>query len=261
MPINGLYIEDGLGELGDPDNAKRTATRTAKRKGRVASPVPVPNPQNRRHWLGNQKTRNTGGNLDAALDAARRSLKVTNYTLTPNGTPQPTGPRPSSNASSYSALRGDVIRFDLQIGYGLRTSGYTKGLTTSLQNKLTTMGFQVLQLDDSDLNFVTGGSIKGNVQINSNGFGNIQDAANVIGGLAAQLGYNVTRSSAEFVNRYQDNPSFKPDSTIAPPGSDPNKHGSMLDGLTKALEGAFGGSGMTLGLLAALAVVVLVTKK
>jgi hypothetical protein len=97
------------------------------------------------------------------------------------------------------ALRGSIVDAVLQINFANRVVGYTATLTRALVDRLNSSGFHVINLDDSNLNMVTGGSIRARVQVLSDGFSSAQDAASVVAGAASALGYNVVGFSGSLV--------------------------------------------------------------
>jgi hypothetical protein len=132
-----------------------------------------------------------------------------------------TGPAPQSKADSYAALRNDVIRFEIAVAS--TDHYYSASDTARLASKLAANGFQVLgKLDDSELGTIWGGTIRGQARINSDGYANIQDAADLIAGVAQSLGFRKATAHAEFVSRARGG-TTSDTNTIAPPdpGSDP----------------------------------------
>lgn len=95
------------------------------------------------------------------------------------------------DAASGQALRGSIVDVTLEINFANRVVGYTATLTRALIARLNSSGFSVLNLDDSNLNTVTGGTIRARVQVLSNGYATARDAASVVAGAASALGYNV----------------------------------------------------------------------
>lgn len=91
-----------------------------------------------------------------------------------------------------SAAYGAVVDCVLYIGPATwRTLSYSRSLTQSLIDRLNSTGFKVLSLDDSNLALLSGGTMKVRVQIVSDGYANASDAASVVQGAAAALGFNV----------------------------------------------------------------------
>lgn len=127
---------------------------------------------------------------------------------------------PATTIPSYAALQGDVI--DVAVTMGVSgTTFYSTELSNVFRSRLISNGFQVLTLDDSGVNYTFGGVLKLRLQITSNGYGNIQDAAGTIRGIAEAVGYRCLGASAEFVNKLRDNPSYKPTPSINPNGNPP----------------------------------------
>jgi len=94
-------------------------------------------------------------------------------------------------ASSGQALRGSIVDVVLEVNFANRVVGYTATLTRALLQRLNSSGFNVQNLDDSNLNTLTGGTIRARVQILTDGYSSARDAASVIAGAASALGYNV----------------------------------------------------------------------
>jgi hypothetical protein len=171
----------------------------------------------------------------------------------------------TSSANSNAALRGDVIDFELEIGAAYRgtRTGYSTALARTFASSLLASGFQTIGfIDDSGLNLLLGGMLKGRVQISNNGFANIQDAASLIGGIADKVGYNFQRARAEFVSRQRDGNTSSPSSgtgnTILPNNTRPPEAG-LLDGIPSALSA--GSAGFGIGAIVVLGVVAVAVLK
>ncbi len=101
---------------------------------------------------------------------------------------------------SDQALRGSVVDAVLSIGLVNRVFSYSQALTNELAARLNVSGFRILNIDDSNLSSFTGGTIRVRAQVLTDGYANASDAASVIGGAAAAIGYNVTNSGGVLVS-------------------------------------------------------------
>lgn len=102
--------------------------------------------------------------------------------------------------TSGQALRGSVVDVYISIGQAWRVLSYTSTLTRQLVDRLNTSGFQVLNADDHNVALLTGGSMRLRVKVLTDGYANASDAASVVAGAAAALGYNVTGSTGVLVS-------------------------------------------------------------
>ena len=108
------------------------------------------------------------------------------------------------SAGSQAALRGSTVDVVLNIGAANRVFFYDARLAQSLKDRLNNSGFRVINLDASNLGSLGGGgTIRARVQILTDGFASANDAASVVGGAAAALGYNMTGSSGILVSSGQ----------------------------------------------------------
>ena len=97
------------------------------------------------------------------------------------------------NGDGQAALRGSIVDAVVEVGDSNRVFFYDQALANSLRDRLNASGFKVLNLDASNLgSFGGGGTIRVRAQILSDGYASAQDAASVIRGAAAYLGYNAT---------------------------------------------------------------------
>ncbi len=103
-------------------------------------------------------------------------------------------------AGSQAVLRGATVDVSLEINFANRVVAYTSNLTRSLISRLNSSGFHVVNLDDSALNSVTGGTIRARVQILTDGYASARDAASVVAGAASALGYNVVGFAGTLVS-------------------------------------------------------------
>ena len=109
-----------------------------------------------------------------------------------------------SSGSSTQALRGAVIDAVVYVGDANRVFFYDARLLQSLKDRLNASGFQVISLDGSNLgSFGGGGTVRVRAQINSDGYATANDAASVIAGAAAALGFNATGSTGILVSTPQ----------------------------------------------------------
>ncbi len=141
-----------------------------------------------------------------------------------------------STISDNAAIRGDVIDVALTLGIA-RSVNYSTEVSNSLRSSLVSNGFQVLNLDDSGVNYLTGGILKLRVQINSNGYGNIQDAANVVRGIATNLGLGATDARAEFINKQRDDPNYQPERSINANDNKPSGSSDFLKSIEEFFKG------------------------
>jgi len=106
--------------------------------------------------------------------------------------------------TSGQALRGSVVDAVIYVGDANRVFFYDARLLQSLTDRLNASGFRVLNLDGSNLgSFGGGGTIRVRAAINSDGYANANDAASVIAGAAAALGFNATGSTGVLVSTPQ----------------------------------------------------------
>lgn len=118
------------------------------------------------------------------------------------------------------ALRNSVVDVVVNVGDAGRVFFYDARLAQSLKDKLNNSGFRVLAFDASNLgSFGGGGTIRARVQILTDGYANANDAASVVAGAAAYLGYNATGSSGVVVS-----------SGGTQPGTQPGGSGGTLPG-------------------------------
>ena len=97
------------------------------------------------------------------------------------------------DVDSQAAIRGSIVDALVYVGDSNRVFFYDARLRQALVDRLNSSGFQVLNLDDSNLGtFGGGGTIRARVKILSDGYGSAKDAASVVRGAAAFVGYNAT---------------------------------------------------------------------
>lgn len=107
-------------------------------------------------------------------------------------------------AEGGAALRGSIVDAVIEVGDSNRVFFYDQALANSLRDRLNASGFKVLNLDASNLgSFGGGGTIRVRVQILSDGYASAADAASVIRGAAAYLGYNATGYQGVLVSTAQ----------------------------------------------------------
>ncbi len=104
------------------------------------------------------------------------------------------------SGESDQALRNSVVDVVVDIGDAGRVFFYDSRLAQALRDRLNNSGFKVISLDASNLgSFGGGGTIRARVQILTDGYASAADAASVVAGAAAYLGYNATGSSGIIV--------------------------------------------------------------
>lgn len=167
------------------------------------------------------------------------------------------------DGASDQALRGSVIDAVLTIGMANRVLSYTRTLTGELTARLNVSGFHVLNIDDSNLALLSGGTIRVRAQVLTDGYASANDAASVIGGAAAVLGYNVTESRGVLVSSAPANTgapiptsgaSYDPSTVpVNTPRGNSNPFSDFLSNLTA--------SPVTLAVIAGAAVVLVIAAK
>lgn len=166
-----------------------------------------------------------------------------------------------SSGASGQALRGSVVDVVLNVGQAWRVLSYTRTLTQALKDRLNNAGFQVQNIDDSNLALLTGGTIRIRVAILTDGYASAQDVASVVGGAASALGYNVTSSSGVLVSSGPNAGTgtgssgqvYAPPATSNTPGSIGDTVSSFVDSLTK--------SPVTLAVIAGAVVILVIAAK
>lgn len=168
--------------------------------------------------------------------------------------------------ASDQALRGAVVDAVIHIGDANRVFFYDARLLQALTDRLNASGFRVLNLDGANLgSFGGGGTIRVRAQINSDGYASASDAASVIAGAAAALGFNVTGSTGVLVStpqgqagtqagQMQTGQTFDP-STV-PTNKPPNAKNPFEDFL-----GSLTSSPVTLAIILGAAVVLVIAAK
>lgn len=146
------------------------------------------------------------------------------------------------DGASGQALRGSTVDVVLQINFANRVVGYSSTLTRALVDRLNSSGFHVINVDDSNLNTITGGTIRTRVQVLTDGYSSASDAASVVAGAASALGYNVVGFNGTLVlsatqgavSGTQSGQLFDPSTVPAtkPPGS--STFSDFIDSLTKS---------------------------
>jgi murein DD-endopeptidase MepM/ murein hydrolase activator NlpD len=144
---------------------------------------------------------------------------------------------PTSNVPANAALRGDVISFILTVGRAYQVAGYTKYYTGQFTDKLNANGLSVIAVDDSGIGLLVGGTLKGQVRINRDGFSDLSHAVGLIRGIAKNVGYSVTAEYGEFVSKLRDGGGGGSNGGNNTPPPDPNKKSfwDYIDGTTAAL--------------------------
>lgn len=152
---------------------------------------------------------------------------------------------------SDQALRGSVVDVVIYVGDANRVLFYDKALSRSLVDRLNSSGFRVISFDDSNIGGWSGsggGTIRARVQIMSDGYNSVKDAASVVAGAASALGFNATGSTGVLVSTPQQtqagtqpgqmqtgqtfDPSMVPSSS--PAGVGGNAITDFIDNLTKS---------------------------
>jgi peptidoglycan hydrolase-like protein with peptidoglycan-binding domain len=141
-----------------------------------------------------------GGGNDAAARAAAAAAAAASAAAVQAALDRSRSGLLPPNSSSGAALRGSVVDAVITVGQAWRVLSYTSNLKQQLIDKLNVSGFQVISVNDSNISYVTGGTLRVRAMVMTDGYSSANDAASVIRGWASDVGYNATGFSGALVS-------------------------------------------------------------